>query len=136
MEVLPGGGHERILYVDDEEGLASLGKEFLEDMGYQVTAMSNSSEALQRFRSNPDNFDLVVTDQTMPGLTGQELAIEMAKIAPQVPVILCSGLKLSPESLKGPPHSIREILLKPEVFEKLPEVIRRILDARKEQQNG
>jgi DNA-binding NtrC family response regulator len=129
MEVLPGGGNERILYVDDEEGLASLGKEFLEDMGYQVTAVSNSMEALQIFSRNSGNFDLVVTDQTMPGLTGLELAVEMAKIAPQVPIVLCSGLKLSLEALDAPPHSIREILLKPEVFEKLPEVIRRILDS-------
>lgn len=136
MNVLPGGGNESILYIDDEEDLASLGKEFLEDMGYQVTAMSDSIAALQTFRSNPEKFDLVVTDQTMPGLNGQELAIEMAKIAPQVPVVLCSGLKLSLDSLDAPTHSIREILLKPEVFEKLPEVIRRILDSRKEQQHG
>lgn len=136
MNCLPGGGNERILYVDDEEGLASLGKEFLEDMGYQVTAVTNSVEALQTFRTNPEHFDLIVTDQTMPGLTGQELAVEIAKVAPQVPVILCSGLKLSLDSLDGPPHSIREILVKPEVFEKLPEVIRRILDTREEQPNG
>jgi len=131
MDVLPGGGDEKILYVDDEEGLALLGKEFLEDLGYQVTAVTSGTEALQLFCANPEDFDLVVTDQTMPGLTGQELAIEMAKIAPQVPVILFSGLKIALDSLEGQ-HSICEVLLKPEVFEKLPKVLRRIFATRME----
>lgn len=128
MDVLPGGGSEHILYVDDEEGLAILGQEFLEDMGYRVTPMFSSSEALAAFKAEPDSFDLIVTDQTMPDLTGVELAMEVEKIAPGKPVVLCSGFKMTLDSPGVSETSIREVLLKPEVFDKLPGVLREIFD--------
>ncbi len=128
MDILPGGGSEHILYVDDEEGLAILGQEFLEDMGYTVTPMFSSVEALAAFRAEPQRFDLVVTDQTMPEMTGVEMAVEMAKISPETPVVLCSGFRMSLESPGVAESSICEVLLKPEVFDKLPLVLRRLFD--------
>lgn len=128
MDVLPGGGSERILYVDDEEGLAVLGQEFLEDMGYTVTPMFSSAEALKAFKADPQKYDLVVTDQTMPDLTGIELAHEVQKISPQTPFVLCSGFKMTLESPGVAGSSIRAVLLKPEVFDKLPAILRQIFD--------
>jgi DNA-binding NtrC family response regulator len=89
-EPIPGGG-ERILFIDDEEILASLNKVMLEELGYKVTASCNSREALRIFQQQPDRFDLVITDQTMPGLTGVELSAQMLEIRPDLPVILCTG---------------------------------------------
>ena len=128
MENLPGGGDEHILYVDDEENLAILGQEFLEDMGYKVTSMSSSVAALEAFRKEPDKFDLVVTDQTMPHMSGIEMAAEMAKISPETPVILCSGFRMNLDAPGIAETSIREVLIKPEVFDLLPLVLRRLLD--------
>lgn len=130
MEILPEGGNEHIMYVDDEEGLALLGQEFLEDMGYTVTPMFSSVEALAAFKANPQQYDLVVTDHTMPKMTGVEMAVEMAKISPGTPVVLCSGFKMSLDSPGVSDSSIREVLLKPEVFDKLPPVIRRLFASR------
>jgi DNA-binding NtrC family response regulator len=126
MEQLATGGGEHILYVDDEEGLAILGQEFLEDMGYTVSPVFSSQAALNLFRQDPKKFDLVVTDQTMPGMTGVEMAIEMARISPETPVILCSGFKMSLDSPGVSDSSICEVLLKPEVFDKLPELLNRL----------
>ncbi len=130
MEILSEGGNEHIMYVDDEEDLALLGQEFLEDIGYIVTPMFSSTEALKEFKDNPQNYDLIVTDHTMPKMTGVEMAIEMAKISPETPVVLCSGFKMSLTSPGVSESSIREVLLKPEVFDKLPIVLRRLLASR------
>lgn len=131
MDALPVGGNEHIMYVDDEEGLVILGQEFLEDLGYTVTPMSSGVKALEAFRAEPHKFDLVVTDQTMPEISGVEMAIEMAKISPETPVVLCSGHSMSLDSPGVAETSIREVLLKPEVFDKLPDVMRRIFDGGK-----
>lgn len=127
MEMQPEGGNEHILYVDDEEGLAILGQEFLEDLGYTVTPVFSSVKALEVFRAEPQKYDLVVTDQTMPEMSGVEMACEMAKISPETPVVLCSGFKMSLDSPGVAETSIREVLLKPEVFDRLPEVLRRLV---------
>ncbi len=127
MEMQPEGGSEHILYVDDEEGLAILGQEFLEDLGYIVTPIFSSVKALEVFRAEPEKYALVITDQTMPEMTGVEMALEMAKISPETPVVLCSGFKMSLESPGVADTSICEVLLKPEVFDKLPEVLRRLI---------
>lgn len=129
MELMSGGGSEHIMYVDDEEGLAILGQEFLEDMGYTVTPMFSSIEALAAFTADPQQYDLVVTDQTMPEMTGVEMAIELAKISPETPVVLCSGFKMTLDSPGIGQSSIREVLLKPEVFDKLPALLRQLLDS-------
>ena len=84
-------GKERVLFIDDEEFLVEWGQALLERMGYEVTAMNDSTEAFETFSSDPSRFDLVITDQTMPGFTGLNLARELLKIRPDIPIILCTG---------------------------------------------
>jgi PAS domain S-box-containing protein len=86
-------GKERILVVDDEPLICDLAIRILESLGYSVTGSTRSSEALQIFLDRPDTFDLVMTDHTMPGITGLELVREMRTVAPDVPVIVMSGRK-------------------------------------------
>src|SRR4029077_11998818 len=85
------GGPESILVVDDEESLAKMIGKTLARLGYRVTVKTVSTEALETIRQLPDTFDLVVSDQTMPGLTGDKLTEEIRKIRPDIPIILCSG---------------------------------------------
>ena len=89
-EKLPSGT-ERILFVDDELPIAKMGSQILERLGYQVTVRTSSVEALELFRSKPDDFDLVITDMTMPNMTGDELAMELIAFRSDIPVILCTG---------------------------------------------
>ncbi|MCB1764395.1 MAG: response regulator, partial [Gammaproteobacteria bacterium] len=86
---LPQGAGEHILVVDDEPALGEYLGDLLKSHGYQATVMTDSREALGLFKVNPDKFDLVVTDQTMPGMTGVELIIQFRKIRLRLPVILC-----------------------------------------------
>ncbi|MDA8126293.1 MAG: PAS domain S-box protein [Deltaproteobacteria bacterium] len=129
-EELPGGT-ERILFVDDEEVLVQLGKDMLKNLGYEVTGMTGSLEALEIFRTQPDRFDMVITDMTMPNLTGIELAQEVMRCRPEVPVILCTGFSedLTPEKAKF--FNLRELLMKPLLISQLATAIRRHLDAGK-----
>ena len=96
-------GHEKVLFVDDEEPLVSLVRRMLEHLGYDVTTKTNSIEALDLFRSMPDQFDLVMTDLTMPFIKGDKLAQELLKIRPDIPVVLCTGFseKISEEMAKN-----------------------------------
>ena len=80
-------GNERILFVDDEEALVNLGREVLERLGYEVTAGTSSIEAFETFRAQPNRYDLVITDQTMPKMTGAELAQKFLYIRPDIPII-------------------------------------------------
>jgi PAS domain S-box-containing protein len=126
-EALPEG-HERILIVDDEEEIAVLGKEMLEGLGYEVTVSTSSLEALETFRGDPAGFDLVVTDQTMPGLTGQELARRLLELRPGLPVILVTGFseRIVEEEVRA--LGVRELASKPLAFRDLGRTIRRVLD--------
>ena len=90
VEVAPLGT-ERILLVDDEEMLAELGKTILEGLGYEATALTSSLDALALFQDHPDRFDAVITDQTMPGMVGKDLAGRILQIRPDLPIILCTG---------------------------------------------
>lgn len=121
-------GSERILFVDDEELLVSLGKEMLTGLGYEVTGCANSPEALQLFRTRPDRFDLVITDMTMPNLTGLELARELFSIRPDLPVILCTGFSETVTPQKAKSLGIREFVMKPVAFDQLAMTIRKTLD--------
>ncbi len=98
-EVLPKGD-ERILCVDDEPHITEVGKKMLESLGYKVVSLTNSIEALNLFRSQPEDFDQVITDLPMPKLTGDKIGIELLSIRKDIPIILCSGLNkgLSKES--------------------------------------
>ena len=89
-EILPTG-NERILFIDDEESIVKLGHQRLERLGYKVKATTSSVEALDLFRSKPDQFDLVITDLTMPKLTGDKLVKEILNIRSDIPIILCTG---------------------------------------------
>jgi len=121
------GGTERILFVDDEEMLAEWGETTLKRLGYQVTAMTDSTEALKAFSSNPSLFDLVVTDQAMPRMAGVQFVTEILKIRPDIPIILCTGHSdtISPEKAKE--LGVREFLMKPLVRQELAEAVRRAL---------
>jgi len=85
------GGSESILLVDDEADLVYAGRKMLERLGYQVVTASDGLEAFQRFLAEPNRFDLVITDQTMPDMTGEMLAREMLNVRSDLPIILCSG---------------------------------------------
>lgn len=121
-------GSERILFVDDEEGIAYTCNVLLECQGYKVTSVTSGIEALDLFKANPDAFDLVFTDQTMPVMTGAELATELLKIRPDLPIVLCSGYsaRVSEENAKG--IGIREFCMKPMDMKQLATVAREVLD--------
>ena len=106
-------GSEKILFVDDESLLADLGKAFLETLGYQVTATTSANEALEIFRKNPDDFDLVISDQTMPEISGDRLAQEMMRVRPEIPVILCTGHSETIDADRAKELGIKELLMKP-----------------------
>jgi CheY-like chemotaxis protein len=126
------GGKERILLVDDEEDLVFAGKKMLERLGYSVVAGTDSREMLKLFRAEPQSFDLVITDQTMPHLTGEMLAREMLGLRADLPIILCSGMGASGNSgvtlERARAVGIRELVTKPFEREEMTRVIRRLLD--------
>ena len=121
-------GHERILFVDDEESLVTLAQAFFESLGYQVTAAVSSREALRLFQEEPDRFDLVLTDMTMPEMTGAELARAFMELRPDLPVILCTGYNDSISMEEVSKLKIREFVLKPVPLADLGRLVRRALD--------
>ncbi|MBI5542493.1 MAG: PAS domain S-box protein [Deltaproteobacteria bacterium] len=106
-------GIGRILFVDDEPPLARLGKQILEGLGYQVVSLSNPSDALDLFEEKPEAFDLVVTDQTMPHVTGLTLAREIHEVRPELPILLCTGYSESIPADGAQSLGVRQVLLKP-----------------------
>jgi len=125
-EPLPRGG-ERILFVDDEEPLAQLGKEMLERLGYQVEAFSSSREALEAFRQDPQEFDLALTDLTMPGLTGVDLGREFLALRPDLPVILATGFSEQMDAPKAKELGFQAYVAKPFVLSDLARTLREAL---------
>ncbi|HKI49809.1 MAG TPA: PAS domain S-box protein, partial [Desulfobacteria bacterium] len=121
-------GTERILFVDDEATIAGMGSQVLERLGYFVTMRTSSLEALELFRSKSEEFDLVITDMTMPNMTGDQLAMELMAIQPNIPVILCTGYskKISDESASE--IGIKAIAYKPIVKAELAKTVRKVLD--------
>jgi len=124
-------GRESILVVDDEEDIAVSAKILLEQLGYRVTALTDSGEALEAFRAQPDDFDLVLADQTMPHLSGLELAGELLKMRPGLPIIIWTGYSETLTLEKARALGIRELLAKPLVPRQLAESVRRKLAAGK-----
>jgi PAS domain S-box-containing protein len=120
-------GQGNILFVDDEEWLVEMWQEILENMGYDVYPHTVSQEALEAFRAEPGKFDLVITDQTMPQMTGFNMAAEMLKIRRDLPVVLCTGYSevVTPEKAKA--AGIREYVMKPLSISELTGAIRRAL---------
>jgi CheY-like chemotaxis protein len=121
-------GSERILFVDDEQALTEVGQRMLESLGYQVTVALDGRKALALFKVNPDGFDLVLTDMTMPGMTGEELAKELMRLRPNIPVILCTGFSARIEEKKAMAMGIRAFVCKPVLKRELAETLRRVLD--------
>ena len=125
--VLPTGNGERVLVVDDEPSLTFLVKRVLERLGYDVTTSNSSPEALDIFRAAPQQFDLVLTDQTMPGLTGLELTCQLLQIRPGIPIILATGYSVWIEGADAKSLGVRELLMKPMTSQILAEVVFRVL---------
>ncbi|BCS54446.1 ATP-binding protein [Geobacter sp. SVR] len=125
-------GSERILLVDDEEDLVFAGQRMLRQLGYNVVARSDPRQALQLFRAQPDSFDIVITDQTMPRMNGTELAREISLIRPDIPIVLCTGYDpLSSGAATGDGETaeyICELALKPLERAEIAGLIRRALD--------
>ncbi|MDM8537019.1 response regulator [Desulfobacterales bacterium HSG17] len=124
----PPKGNEKILIVDDEERIINMLTQMLEKLGYYITAFNSSTDALENFRMHPDKFDLVITDMTMPGMTGDQLAQKMIKIRKDIPVILCTGFSEMVSQEIADSIGIREYIMKPVSQVKLAESIRRVLD--------
>jgi CheY-like chemotaxis protein len=134
LEEVPGTdlpvGKEHILLVDDERDLLEIGKAMLTRLGYQVTIRTSGVEALELFRNKQDAFDLIISDQTMPNLTGTELAEECQRIRPGIPIILSTGYSegISEEWARG--SGVGAFLMKPVAAEDLATTIRKVLDER------
>jgi PAS domain S-box-containing protein len=122
------GGKERILFVDDDKMLTVLGQQLLESFGYTVTVTTNSLNALEIFRSAPDAFDLIITDMTMPGLTGKELSRRFLDIRPEIPIIICTGCSDQISETQAKESGIRESVMKPYTIKGLDKSIRRVLE--------
>jgi CheY-like chemotaxis protein/anti-sigma regulatory factor (Ser/Thr protein kinase) len=115
------GGH--ILFVDDEVSITKILKEFLEQLGYTVTVQSNALDALEAFRENPQTFDCLITDQTMPRLGGDQLAREILKIRPNIPIILLTGFSHTIDEKKALAHGITTFLYKPLSLDQLSQTL-------------
>jgi two-component system cell cycle sensor histidine kinase/response regulator CckA len=121
-------GSEHILYVDDEEVLTTVVGQMLETLGYKVTIRMSSREALELFKAHPERFDLVITDQTMPKMTGDQLAEEIIAIRSDTPIILCTGFSTKVTEEKARKIGIREFVMKPITMQDIAEAIRKALD--------
>jgi len=126
-EPLPTG-NERILFIDDEQVLVEMASQMLERLGYGVVVKTNSTEALELFRAEPDKFDLVITDMTMPHITGDKLAQELLKIRPDIPIILCTGHSKRISEEKAKELGIRVFVMKPISTRVMAETVRKALD--------
>ena len=123
-------GTERILFVDDEELLVEMARGMLESLGYAVTVATHGSEALRLFRKDPHQFDLVITDQTMPDITGVMLASKMMALRKGIPIILCTGYSEAVSAEKAKKAGISEFVMKPMVRREFAEIVRRVLDGK------
>jgi len=122
------GRHEQILVVDDEIPILDMMQQHLRQMGYRVLTRADSMEAMKTFRADSKKFDLVITDHTMPGLQGAELAEEVGAIRPDMPVILMTGLNQPPDLSGSRFAPLRSVFRKPIDFIELSQRMRQILD--------
>jgi PAS domain S-box-containing protein len=120
-------GQGRILFIDDEQALVSMGQAFLERLGYDVVTETSSTEALALFIRQPDRFDLVITDMTMPGMPGDRLAKELRRLRPDIPIILCTGFSQHLNEEEARAIGIDAFLMKPFVLRELAEAVRTVL---------
>ncbi len=121
-------GHERVLFIDDEEMLVEMGQDMLQRLGYKVTVCNKSLEALELFKESPDQFDVVITDQTMPKMTGADLAVKLLAVRSDIPIILCTGYSSIVDAEKAMDLGISEFILKPIVKRDIAKLIRKVLE--------
>jgi DNA-binding NtrC family response regulator len=121
-------GSERILFVDDEEALVEMGEDVLAELGYEVTSRTSSREALALLKSDPTRFDLVITDQTMPEMTGIDLAKAILAIRANMPIIMCTGFSHVVDADKARAAGIKAFAMKPLTKREIARTVRRVLD--------
>ena len=131
VRVIPGGT-ERILLVDDEEALVDLWTRLLGKLGYRMTATINSMEALQLIREDPKGFDLVITDHTMPRMTGLDLARHIRLINKNLPIILCTGAADVVTGDRVKEFGLDELVIKPVKLTAMAQAIRQALESETE----
>ncbi len=124
-------GNEQVLFVDDEKFLVDIGIEMLNDLGYKVEGRTSSYDALEAFRANPDKYDIVITDMTMPEMAGDKLAMEIKKIRSNIPIIICSGFSKVMTQEKAQRIGVKSLLNKPITMEEMAHTIRKELDEKK-----
>jgi CheY-like chemotaxis protein len=122
-------GKEHILLVDDEKVIIEMERQMLERLGYRVTARTSSKDALEVFAAGPDQFDLVITDMTMPNMTGDLLARKLLEMRSDTPIILCTGYNEGITEEKALALGIRKYIMKPVVKNELASTIRTVLRA-------
>jgi signal transduction histidine kinase len=122
------GGSERILFVDDEKMIVDIGQQALQRLGYDVVSRTSPIEALELFKAKPDFFDLVITDKTMPGMTGDAFAKELMNIRPNVPVIICTGYSQAVDNERARKIGIKAFVMKPILINELASAVRKVLD--------
>ena len=116
------------MVVDDEDAIVNINKTELERLGYTVTATTDSLDALEKFRTNPDQFDLLITDQTMPNMTGSELTKEVLRVKPNMPILLCTGYSSVITEDDALAIGIKQYARKPVGRTLLAELVRQVLD--------
>jgi PAS domain S-box-containing protein len=122
------GGTERILFVDDEIMLVDIGQKMLERLGYKVVSRTSPIEALELFKIKANDFDLVITDQTMPNMTGDALAQELMNIRPDIPVIICTGYSQAIDPERAKKRGIKSFVMKPILVNDIAAAVRKVLD--------
>jgi CheY-like chemotaxis protein len=130
VEMVIARGNERILFVDDEPSIVTMAKRMLERLGYSVMSTTSSVEALDLFRKDSSEFDLVITDLTMPKLTGEQLASELTRIRQDIPIIICTGYSSTLTEVRETLHGIRAVVTKPLITHEIARTIRDVLDER------
>jgi CheY-like chemotaxis protein len=128
VEAAVAKGSERILFVDDEPSIVTMGKRMLERLGYSVMSTTSSVEALDLFRDGSGQFDLVITDLTMPKMTGEQLAAELTRIRRDIPIIICTGYSSTLAEGRETKHGIRAVITKPLITHEIARTIREVLD--------
>lgn len=128
VQPLSRGRGERVLFVDDELALCDSTRQLLDKLGYRTTAVSSPVAALERFRENPDDFDIVITDLSMPFMTGVDVGREILSLRPELPVVLASGFSGTWTTERVRAQGMRDLLIKPLTAAALSAAIRRVLD--------
>ncbi len=121
------GGNEHILLIDDEASIVRVEKQMLEPMGYKVTSV----DALESFTSEPDSFDLVISDMAMPNMTGDQLSIKIRSVRQDIPIIICTGFSERIDEEKAKALEINGMLSKPVIKSAMIKMVRKVLDESK-----